>query len=1364
MSVPVLASKGFGAAELALVDNATSSPVKARPDGSLFSLPAFANAADESSYNLDCAEAFVRRIPLYLLSTFVTSAAILIVRLLTVRNYGFDTVVGYLISISCVVYSSLIIIFLNCKTFLSPTRIRIVVEVCIVCLTPMAILLRPTLVSETFMALYGILLTANILRPSGRCMIGLILMTVASWLISILIFLPNITDVTVQEHPRNRIAEGVLISAVLVFSVFSWFKANKAERLAFFAGRTLKWTWRATGQMLAAALPHQILPAFLEYTSANRDWSGVPATAEPDVTIIFVRFPPLSHSAFPLTSAAAVTSLNGLFELCDTIVTPLGVTVLEVTNTEFVGIVGLREGGCNVKDAENARVACRAGLAIMAALPRAFADVTAVGVDCGPGIAGFVGTLRPHFTLVGGTISGASCMASVALPGGMTVSATTFARLGAHFQATERVVQLDGRGPTGVFDITGSVASADAPPISEAVAVDILATAPSAVKPAAEAIKLQLRATMAPEALSTRFAAQPFTLLGGFFDKDMEARYNTRPDLHLHSNSSTFMALIIVVFIIFSEILAVDRHSIQRLWVNVALLVIAIGLSFASYRIRIASDSRYHNAAMSADIFVFLISSLIAPFFMQELTVAAEASIVILFCPNSYLTPRYQCIVLVLHLVIITTLALQDYYVNGQMVPTTCLWIWLSWMNSTFLILQLEYVSRVQYSRAEALREAQGLGAAVIRHILPRLLIDRIKAGDELNTITTQNEDVAVLVADIVGFTALSASAANPAVFFDLVNDAFREFERVAHAEGAFKVKTIGDCIVFTAGLRDFPGPAADRAARVALLSRVASGLHAAATFLELKMRIGIHVGSLVSGVMNCRGFVYDVWGEGILNAMSAENAAPVGGTAFTPEAAMVLDYATAQMLTPGSQRVGVGSDGLALRPFFNLVPIDPNASVRGVISGRSLIRTRSSSTNDSVNSFVDRSGFLHRLSVFEAPEPAAGSGSEVDGKGKFGFGVWSWSWDVLRNNDVSSLPKVALELLRPSLIDGMISEKAAAAVTASLCASYSQLPYHNAFHGVATMQAALLIARSVPAARSALVDFEMILLSFAALGHDAGHRGFGNAYEVAARSSIALNHGIDGPVLERFHSAITVAVVEASGVLAHLTSSDCAAALHTITAAIMATDMVRHDTIVGDLTRCGSLSALTTDTLMGALVHCADLSAHAFPHAIADRWADRIAAEFFNQVASEVSSGLPTANFMHGLDMPLARARLQSGFNNGVAAPLWRALAALADDALEEPLRNIQLNATIYATKCKQYSARMSSAGGIFSLFIPNNAPLPPQLVASAFDAVSQSSVATATGIREMEASQASLGTRSPMTKMSSSRAGSNYADTSSG
>jgi adenylate cyclase len=143
--------------------------------------------------------------------------------------------------------------------------------------------------------------------------------------------------------------------------------------------------------------------------------------------------------------------------------------------------------------------------------------------------------------------------------------------------------------------------------------------------------------------------------------------------------------------------------------------------------------------------------------------------------------------------------------------------------------------------------------------ILPRQVIGRLNQGEAM--IADRFEGVSVLFADLVGFTEHSARV-TPAAMVEYLNRLFSEFDALARELGVEKIKTIGDAYMAVAGVPD-PNPDPFAAiANMALgmidrLSRVNGHFG-----WSLQIRIGIHSGPVVAGIIGTHRFVYDVWGD----------------------------------------------------------------------------------------------------------------------------------------------------------------------------------------------------------------------------------------------------------------------------------------------------------------------------------------------------------------------------------------------------------------------------------------------------------------------------------------------------------------------
>ena len=163
--------------------------------------------------------------------------------------------------------------------------------------------------------------------------------------------------------------------------------------------------------------------------------------------------------------------------------------------------------------------------------------------------------------------------------------------------------------------------------------------------------------------------------------------------------------------------------------------------------------------------------------------------------------------------------------------------------------------------------------------ILPAPAVVELKASDRI--LPRRHDEVAVMFADIVGFTAYCETHAAEDVVENLDRLA-RDCEGLMSAHGLEKIKTIGDGFVTTGNLLqplDDPVMASMRCA-LAMLS-VATQNPA-----RWKLRVGIHVGPVVAGVVGQSKFSFDLWGDTVnvaarLSGLGSEAAIHLSGEAF---------------------------------------------------------------------------------------------------------------------------------------------------------------------------------------------------------------------------------------------------------------------------------------------------------------------------------------------------------------------------------------------------------------------------------------------------------------------------------------------------
>ncbi|MBD2513933.1 PAS domain S-box protein [Nostoc sp. FACHB-973] len=174
----------------------------------------------------------------------------------------------------------------------------------------------------------------------------------------------------------------------------------------------------------------------------------------------------------------------------------------------------------------------------------------------------------------------------------------------------------------------------------------------------------------------------------------------------------------------------------------------------------------------------------------------------------------------------------------------------------------------------KALRHQQEQTERLLLNILPAAISKRLK--EQPASITEDFADVTVLFADIVGFSQIAASM-SAIQLVNLLNPIFSAFDRLTEQHNLEKIKTIGDAYMVVGGL---PTGRPDHAQAIALMAldmQTAIALFNAENNQNFSIRIGIHSGSVVAGVIGLKKFTYDLWGDTVNIASRMESQGIAG-------------------------------------------------------------------------------------------------------------------------------------------------------------------------------------------------------------------------------------------------------------------------------------------------------------------------------------------------------------------------------------------------------------------------------------------------------------------------------------------------------
>jgi len=146
----------------------------------------------------------------------------------------------------------------------------------------------------------------------------------------------------------------------------------------------------------------------------------------------------------------------------------------------------------------------------------------------------------------------------------------------------------------------------------------------------------------------------------------------------------------------------------------------------------------------------------------------------------------------------------------------------------------------------------------ILNRLLPEGVAERLKRGSDIHDTY---EEVSVIFIDLVGFTNLANTLVARRVV-SLLNDIFGRFDKRAASHNIEKIKTIGDSYMAVSGLRKDTLHHAEDAVRMALSTIAEINDFNRTNKFDLNVRVGVHSGPVIGGVIGESRFMYDMWGD----------------------------------------------------------------------------------------------------------------------------------------------------------------------------------------------------------------------------------------------------------------------------------------------------------------------------------------------------------------------------------------------------------------------------------------------------------------------------------------------------------------------
>lgn len=216
-------------------------------------------------------------------------------------------------------------------------------------------------------------------------------------------------------------------------------------------------------------------------------------------------------------------------------------------------------------------------------------------------------------------------------------------------------------------------------------------------------------------------------------------------------------------------------------------------------------------------------------------------------------------------------------------------WFLLATMFGIAIWFVLDSANRAAFLSQRSLERERERSESLLLNVLPAEVAARLKEGVE---VADRADSVTVLFADVVGFTAY-ARERDPREVVRLLDDLFAAFDELVAAAGAEKIKTIGDGYMAAAGIWGDDGDHAHRLVGLARAMHREAELFSARVGRDWRLRIGVHSGPVVSGVIGRTKFAFDLWGDTVNVASRMETHGTTGRTQLSVETVALLGLDT---------------------------------------------------------------------------------------------------------------------------------------------------------------------------------------------------------------------------------------------------------------------------------------------------------------------------------------------------------------------------------------------------------------------------------------------------------------------------------------
>jgi class 3 adenylate cyclase len=194
---------------------------------------------------------------------------------------------------------------------------------------------------------------------------------------------------------------------------------------------------------------------------------------------------------------------------------------------------------------------------------------------------------------------------------------------------------------------------------------------------------------------------------------------------------------------------------------------------------------------------------------------------------------------------------------------------WMIIIQTAFFAMISAYVAesraRLGFLLGRLLEAERTKTEELLSNVLPTEIARKLM--ERPGVLAQRHEDASVLFLDIVDFTPFAASL-SPEELVGFLDRMFTRFDEIVERHGLEKIKTVGDAYMVAGGVLH------EQSNHLESMAMLSLDLLEASRAADIRVRIGLHSGPLVAGVIGRKKFLFDLWGEAVNTASRMESHA----------------------------------------------------------------------------------------------------------------------------------------------------------------------------------------------------------------------------------------------------------------------------------------------------------------------------------------------------------------------------------------------------------------------------------------------------------------------------------------------------------